>query len=328
MVVGAPSPGQDRQKILAQSRNAMGTVFTIYLYAENETQAEASLDAAFEEIERLDETLSNYRLSSELSRINRGAAREAVTTDPEVFSLLETAIAYSAKTSGAFDVTVGPLMRAWGFFCGQGRLPDAEELNAARDKSGYEKVRLGRSNRTIRFAVPGMEIDLGAIGKGYAVDCAASVLRTCGISAALIDSGSSTLYAMDPPPGEDGWKVHVPDPRDRSRSISTLSLNNQSISTSGNYEKCFEVAGRRYCHVLDPRTGTPVEGVLQTTLVAADGTTTDALSNAMFVMQPKAACEILETLPGAQAMWVLNAGGTAQVEKWNWPDDGSTRKSS
>ena len=315
-------PAIDKLKIFVQSRNAMGTVFNIYLYEEDETRAEAALAAAFEEIERLDQTLSNYRPSSELSRINRLAGREAVTTDPEVFSLLESALSFSSQTGGAFDVTVGPLMRAWGFFRGQGRLPDTEELNAARDKTGHEKVKLDRTSRTVRFAVPEMEIDLGAIGKGYAVDRAASVLGESGIGAALIDAGSSTMYAMKSPPGEDGWKVHVPDPQDRSRSISVLSLRDQSISTSGNYEKFFELGGRNYCHVLDPRTGMPVEGVLQTTLIAADGTTTDALSNAAFVIEPKAACEILASVAGVRAMWVLSGGETNQVVKWNWQEAG------
>jgi len=314
-------PAIDRLKIFVQSRNAMGTVFTIYLYAENATRAEAALAAAFEEIDRLDQTLSNYRPSSELSRINRLAGREAVTTDPEVFSLLERALSYSSQTGGAFDVTVGLLMRAWGFFRGQGRVPDTEELNAARDKTGHEKVKLDLANRTIRFAVPEMEIDLGAIGKGYAVDRAASVLGESGIGTALIDAGSSTMYAMDAPPGEDGWKVHVPDPKDRSRSLSVLSLRDQSISTSGSYEKFFELGGRSYCHVLDPRTGMPVQGVLQTTLVAADGTTTDALSNAMFVIEPKAACEILANVSGVRAMWVLSGSETNQVVKWHWHDE-------
>ncbi|HVH88907.1 MAG TPA: FAD:protein FMN transferase [Terriglobales bacterium] len=304
--------------MFVQSRNAMGTVFTIYLYVESDSYAEASFETAFEEIERLDETLSNYRPSSELSRINRLAGRQAVTTDPEVFSLLETALRYSSETEGAFDVTVGPLMRAWGFFRGQGLFPDAEELRLAREKTGFEKVQLAQNVRTVSFAVPDMEIDLGAIGKGYAVDRAGAVLREAGVSAALIDAGSSTLYAMDAPPGQDGWRVHVPDPLYRSRHIASLTLRNESISTSGNYEKFFQLGDRKYCHVMDPRTGVPVEGVLQATLVAADGVTSDALSNAMFVMGSGAGSELLARLAGSRGIWVLNESESQKVVKWNW----------
>ncbi|HWC16819.1 MAG TPA: FAD:protein FMN transferase [Terriglobales bacterium] len=311
-------PAMDQLKLFVQSRNAMGTVFSVYLFADNEIRAETAMATAFEEIERLDETLSNYRPSSELSRINRLAGREAVTTDPEVFSLLQTALTHSAHSGGAFDVTVGPLMRAWGFFRGQGRFPDSEELNSARDKTGFEKVKLDATKRTVRFAVPNMEIDLGAIGKGYAVDRAASVLRECAIDAALIDSGSSTMYAIGAPPGEEGWLVHVPDPRDRSRTVASLKLRDESISTSGNYEKLFELGGRKYCHVMDPRTGMPVEGVLQTTLVATDGTSTDALSNAMFVMGPEAARELLATVSNSRGIWFLNENQSQKVVKWNW----------
>ena len=283
-------------------------------------QAESCFEAAFEEIERLDETLSNYRTSSELSRINRLAAQQAVTTDPEVFGLLETALDYSRRSQGAFDVTVGPLMREWGFFRGDGRYPRAEDLKRARAKIGFEKVHLDKSARTVRFAVPGMELDLGAIGKGYAVDRAATVLREAGVTVALIDAGSSTLYAMNAPPGKKGWTVRVPEPGDRSQVVSTVTLRNQSLSTSGSYEKRFQLGGRDYCHVMDPRTGAPVEGVLQATLIASDGTLTDALSNAMFVMGPQAGSEMMATLSGARGLWVMNGdvGDVRRVVKFGW----------
>src|SRR5438105_1992026 len=140
------------QELFVQSRNAMGTIFTIYLYANNGTRAGALFEAAFEEVERLEETLSNYRETSELSRINRLAARQAVTTDPEVFALLEASLAYSRQTGGAFDVTVGPLMRAWGFFRGKGRFPTDDELRAAKENVGFDKVHLYPAARTVRFA--------------------------------------------------------------------------------------------------------------------------------------------------------------------------------
>ena len=307
-------------EMFVQSRNAMGTVFSIYMYARDGEHAETCFEAAFEEIERLDETFSNYRPSSELSRINRLAAHHAVTTDPEVFALLETALDYSGRSNGAFDITVGPLMRAWGFFRGEGRYPHIHELEIAREQVGFEKVHLEAPTRTLRFAVPGVELDLGAIGKGYAVDRAVMILREAGIDAALVDAGSSTLYAMGAPPGKDGWTVRVPEPRDRSQTVSTVTLRNESLSTSGSYENCFELEGQKYCHVMDPRNGMPVQGVLQATLISSDSTSTDALSNAMFVMGPTAGTQLIATVAGSRGLWIMDEGESQRLVKWCWQD--------
>src|SRR5215471_10841057 len=155
------------EQLFVESRQAMGTTFTIYLYAADGERASQYFDAAFEEIERLDEALSNYRASSELSRINRLAGHEPVTTDPEVFQLLERSLDYGRRSGGAFDITVGPLMRAWGFFRGQGRYPAADDLSKARASVGWQHVVLDPATRTVRFLVPGLELDLDGIGKGH-----------------------------------------------------------------------------------------------------------------------------------------------------------------
>jgi thiamine biosynthesis lipoprotein len=308
-------------ELFEQSRNAMGTVFDIYLYARDPLQAEAVFEVAFEEIDRLDETLSNYRPSSELSRINRLAAREPVTTDPEVFGLLESALDFSERSEGAFDITVGPLMRAWGFFRGDGHLALDEELQSAAEKVGFRNVSLDAPTRTVTFSVPGMELDLGAIGKGYAVDRAAGVLRESGVESALINAGSSTLHALGAPPGKRGWTVRVPHPGDRERTLSTVLLRDQSLSTSGSSEQFFEFEGRRYCHVIDPRTAKPVEGVLQATLIANDSTTTDALSNAIFVLGPEAGRNMVAEIADARALWALNDRPESEgVVTWKWQD--------
>jgi FAD:protein FMN transferase len=297
----------------------MGTVFAIHLYAESESQALSYFEVAFEEVERLEETLSKFRPSSEICRINRLAATQPVTTDPEVFSLIEQSCAYSEQTGGAFDITVGPLMRTWGFFRAEGQFPDAEELNAAREGTGFDKLVLDRGTRTIQFAVPGMELDLGAIGKGYAVDQTAEILREAGVNAALMVAGSSTVYALGTPPDEEGWKIHVPDPLDRTRKISTVKLRDRAISTSGSYERFFELDGRRYCHVMDPRTGMPVEGVLQSTLIGSDGAMTDAISNALFVLGADGK-PLLSKFEDVSALTVLEDRPAQRIVKWNWPD--------
>lgn len=307
------------QRLFQASHPAMGTTFSFYLYAASREKADEEFNAAFDEIDRLEEELSNYRASSELSRINSHATREAVTTDPEMFAFLQRSLAFSRLSGGAFDVTVGPLMRAWGFFRGQGRYPSAAELTRAHDNVGWQYVTLDANDRSVRFLKQGVEIDFGGIGKGYAVDRVAELFRHDGITAALIDAGSSTLYAVGAPPGTEGWKVQVPRPGKRSESISTIMLRDQSLSTSGNYEKFFTLNGHTYCHIMDPRTGEPVQGVLQTTVIAADGITSDALSTAMFVMGPAAGRELLKSISQTKAMWVL--ANSQAVVAWRWPSE-------
>src|SRR5207248_2554798 len=300
---------------------AMGTTFTIYLYAPDGERASELFSESFDEIDRIEEALSNYRASSELSRIKRLAAKEPVVTDPEVFALLQTSLEYSARSDGAFDITVGPLMRAWGFFRGQGRYPSASELESARAKVGWKYVRLDAAARSVQFLKPGMEIDLGGIGKGYAVDRMVEMLRNAGVQSALVDAGSSTLFAMGAPPGAAGWKVLVPKPGDRAHTISTVFLRDESLSTSGSYEKFFRLEGRTYCHIMDPRTGRPVQQMLQTSVIAPTATITDALSTTLFVLGPAAGERLLTTEPQAQALWVKPKGNSdIATVAWRWRD--------
>lgn len=298
----------------------MGTTFTIYLYADREERADECCVEAFEEIDRVEEALSNYRATSELSRINRLAYKESVTTDPEVFQLLQRSLEFSRRTGGAFDITVGPLMRAWGFFRGRGRYPDAAELKQARASTGWQNVKLDPKARTVRFLLPGMDLDPGGIGKGYAVDRAAAVLRDAGVKSALVDSGSSSMFAIGAPPGKTGWPVQIPKPGNRSQAISSIELRDVSLSTSGNYEKFFELDGRAYCHIMNPRTGEPVQGMLQTTVIAREATDTDALSTAMFVMGSTAGKQWLERVPGSSAFWVEGDAHTERITTLRWPN--------
>ena len=311
--------GQPQQEqLFSKSRSAMGTTFTIYLYAPDQEKADEEFEASFDEIERVEEALSNYRPSSELSRINRQAAREAITTDPEVFKLLQTSFDYSRRSDGAFDITVGPLMRAWGFFRKNGQYPSLAELLRARAKVGWKMVQLDPQQRSVNFDTPGMELDMGGIGKGYAVDRVIDILRDANVTSALVDAGSSTLYALGTPPGKEGWKVVVPRPGDRSHGISEVFLRDNSLSTSGSYEKFFRLNGKTYCHIMDPRTGKPVQGMLQATVIASSATATDALSTTMFVMGPAAGSKLLESMPNTSAIWITNNTNEPHIEQWHW----------
>ena len=318
-VAGASLRLAPPDQLFYESRPAMGTSFEIYLYAPDRERATELFEVAFDEIERVEQALSNYRSSSELSRINANAADSPVTTDPEVFALLARALDYSQRTDGAFDVTVGKLMKAWGFFRGAGRYPSAEELARARAQTGWQNVRLDNRMRSIYFLKRGIELDLGGIGKGYALDRVATLLREAGVKAALISSGSSSIYAIGAPPRKAGWTVSVFDPLDRTRSLSTVLLKDHSLSTSGSYEKFFRLNGRTYCHIMDPRTGRPVEGMLQTTVITPEATDSDALSTAVFVMGPRQSARLLNQTAGAAAVFVTDRTGAERIAEIHWP---------
>jgi thiamine biosynthesis lipoprotein len=274
----------------------MGTSFEIYLYAADREQATQLFDEAFEEIERLESLLSNYRDSSELSRINKRAAHEQVVTDPEMFHFLEQSLAWSRRTEGAFDITVGGLMRAWGFFRGRGKLPTDAELIAVRAHTGWRHVLLSHATRSIRFDAANVELDSGGNGKGYAVDAVAQILRVRDVRAALVVAGSSSIYAIGSPPGKSGWTINIPDPMNRARTIQPVLLQDKALTTSGSYEKFFRIGERTYCHIMDPRTGRPVEGILQTTIIAPTATEGEVLSKATFVLGAIDGKRLLETL--------------------------------
>lgn len=296
----------------------MGTDFTLYIYAPDEEYADREADRVFNIVDQLDAQLSNYKPDSELSRINHEAARHAVTTDPETFRFLQQSLAWSARSDGAFDITVGKLMKAWGFFRSRGHVPTNAELARVRAQTGWKSVALDAHARTVRFTAPGVELDPGGIGKGFAVDAAVRALRDDGVRAALFSAGSSTIYALGVPPDAAGWKVQVPDPRHAGAIVSTVMLHDTSLSTANCSEKHFMVEGHLYCHIMDPRTLRPVEGRLQATVIAPSATDSDALSNAVFVLNKNGRRRLMRSLPAADAALVVLSNGTA--EKYRWPE--------
>jgi FAD:protein FMN transferase len=286
------------------SRMSMACLYSIVAYDDRREAISQTLDAALDEVDRIDRLMSNYREDSPLSRLNRDAARAPVTVDRELFEFIALAMRYGAESNGAFDISVGPLMKAWGFFRGEGRVPGDAELAAARRVIGVAHVRLDPAARTIAFDVPGVELDLGGIAKGYAVDRAAGILRQRGVHAALITAGGSTIYGLGAPPGVDGWEVTVEDPVDRGRIAFGVRLRDQALSVAGSSERSFEAAGVIYSHIMDPRTGRPVQGLLMVAVLADTGTAGDALDNAFFVLGPSESRPYIAQLARTEAIFV------------------------
>ncbi len=268
---------------ISSSADAMGTTFTIVAYDEDRQRLESAVDEAFDELRRLDSLLSNYKPDSEWSRLNREAGRRPVRVGAELFDLLQACQAYSRASEGAFDITVGPLVKIWGFYKGSGRLPHRAEIRGALAKTGYRHLIMDPEQQSVRFAKPGMELDPGGIGKGYAVDRMIGALKAAGISSALISAGGSSIYGLGAPPHQPGWKVRIRHPKAPSRTIEDVILQNQSISTSGSYEKFFVAGGKRYTHIFDPRTGYPAEGVVSVSVIAPSTLDSEAWTKPFFI---------------------------------------------
>jgi thiamine biosynthesis lipoprotein len=266
------------------SRQAMGGVFIVTAYGDDRKYLEQAVTAALSEASRLEHLLSNYREDSEWSRMNRLAGSQPVHLSQEVFDLLQSCGEYTRESEGSFDITVGPLMRTWGFFKDTGFVPDPAELKAAGEHVGWRYVVLDRARSTVQFSKPGVELDPGGIGKGYAVDRMAEILRQRGVRAALISAASSSIYALGAPPGQARWEVGIRNPANPHESIQTVHLKDESISTSGAYVKYFVENGRAYSHIMDPLTGFPVRGRTSVSVIAARTIDSEAWAKPYFVM--------------------------------------------
>lgn len=288
---------------------SMGSAYAIVAYGPDGAALPGIVEAALDEVDRIDRLMSHYKPDSPLSRLNReGSKGAAVRVEAELFDFIAEALRYSRESDGAFDITVGPLMKTWGFFRGEGRLPAAGELDDVKGRIGYRHVVLDAAEKTIRFERPGMELDLGGIAKGYAVDRVVALLKDRGIPAALVSAGGSTTYGLGAPPGQRAWEVSVQDPVHSQRIALTVRLNNRALSVSGSYQKSFEVDGVRYSHILDPRTARPVPDMLSVAVLTTTGTAGDALDNVLFVQGADAARRTVERLPGTEAYFFLPDG--------------------
>jgi thiamine biosynthesis lipoprotein len=269
---------------LEKSAEAMGSTYTIDLYGTDRIRMEDAADTAFDEARRIDQMLSNYKPDSELSQVNRRAAEGPVKVSQEFFDLLARCMEYSRQSEGAFDITVGPLMRVWGFYKGSGHLPHRAEVRAALTKVGAGHVRLDPAARTVQFDRSGVELDPGGIGKGYAVDRMVEVLRKKGVTIALVAGSGSSIYGMGAPPSESrGWRVEIKNPWDTSKTSAEVFLKDMSMSTSGSYEKFFRAEGKTYAHIMDPRTGFPAQGSVSVSVIAPKTLDSEAWAKPYFV---------------------------------------------
>lgn len=274
----------------------MGTSAQVHIVHEDSLATVVPAGAAIRALQRVDSLMSNWTETSEVARINREAAQREVAVQPEVARVLSAALRIGRESGGAFDITVEPLVRAWGFLGGPKRVPAAAEVDSARARMGPGQLIADASGRRIRFAREGVRIDLGGIAKGRAVDCAADSLLARGVTRALVDV-SGNMRAMGAPAGATHWRIGVRDPRDRMPSLGRLAMSDEAIATSGRYEQFVAQDGRTYGHILDPRTGQPAEGLIAVTVVAATAMEADAWGTALFAMGPAEARRMAAARP-------------------------------
>jgi thiamine biosynthesis lipoprotein len=318
-------PGLASDSLITASRRAMACRFEILLPATTPAAVEAA-SAALDEIDRLEDQMTVYRDTSEVSRINLLAAVTPLPVAEQLFGLFETALRLTDETSGAFDMAAGALVKAWGFFRGPKRVPPPDELASVLERVGSRHVVLDRKQRTIAFRQPGVELNLGAIGKGYALDRAAELLRhDWNVSSAILHGGQSSVYAIGSPSAgekgggsllceapsgpfrqktpdpffsdDEGWLVAIGHPLKPGEQIATVRLRDAALGTSGATIQYFEANGRRFGHILDPRTGWPADGHVCVSVIAPTAAEADALSTAFFILGAHAARDYCERHP-------------------------------
>ena len=311
----------------AAARMAMGTRFELALVGPDPRQLRATAEEALDEVELLDRRWSAFRPNSEVSALNRRAAREPVRVEPRLMALLDRARTAGIETGGALDPAVGALMAAWGFRGGPSHVPTPEELAQARACSGMDKLLLDPCRCTVRYLVPGLQLDLGAIGKGAAVDAAVEVCRSAGVSAGLIHAGTSTLFAFGEPAPGMGWRVGIPQPEAARAGFRAADLGpgtregmicgeivlaDQALAVSAVWGRTLNTEGNSYGHVLDPRTGCPVEHTLMAAVLAPSGFEADAFSTALLVGGEGLQSSMAQSRPTWRSLVVSRGPGDGQ----------------
>ncbi|MFM8471671.1 MAG: FAD:protein FMN transferase [Limisphaerales bacterium] len=300
--------------IVTLARHAMATRFELVLHGGDEAALRAAGEEALDEIARLEDELSYFRATSQVFRLNQASAERPVRVSPWLFRLLQRARELSEESGGTFDPTVAPLMRCWGFYSREGRVPEPAALAAARACVGMHLVELNEAELTVRFTRPGVQLDLGSIGKGYAVERAGELLREAGVSSALWHGGTSTVLALGAPPEMPGWTIALDHPNhietrkaEPAHPWATVTLREESLSVSAVWGKSFTAADRSYGHVIDPRTGAPTQGALLAAVVLPSATDSDALSTMLLTRGSEGFAELQRRRPGLRALVATRA---------------------
>lgn len=266
-----------------RGRLLMGTFLEIRAFGHSEQTMDKALNLAFEEVDRIEQQLSTYKPHSEISQLNLLGAEKPVGLSREVFELLKRSKAITHRTNGAFDITVGPIVQLWRH--SKGQAPDLKDIEQSSKCVGIHHLHLDDKTHTAWFDTSGVQVDLGAIGKGYAMDRAAEILKRQGINRAMLSFGGHIL-ALDPPPGKKSWNILVQNPKQSGTFLKSLQVSNASVATTADNQRGYWVNGKRFSHIIHPETGYPIDGMSSVTVVTPSAEEGDALSTALFALGP------------------------------------------
>lgn len=285
----------------------MGSRFDITVVAENETQGNEYIQLAIEEIQRIEKLISSWDPKSNTSKINTNAGIKPVKTSPELIGLIERCTKISQITDGAFDITYASMDKIWKFDGSVTEMPSPEKVKASVSKVGYQNIVIDKLNQTVFLKKAGMKIGFGAVGKGYAADIAKKLLMNKGVKAGIINaSGDMNTWGIQP--NGDFWEVAITNPKDKTKAFGMLPIHNNAVVTSGNYEKFILINGKRYTHIIDPRTGYPAHGLSSVTIFAPKAELADALATSVFVMGKEIGLNRINQIPNVECIIVDDEG--------------------
>lgn len=293
----------------------MGSQFKITIEANDSTLASQAAHASFDRISELNDIMSDYRDGSEINKLSASSGTDTwVHVSPDLYSIIEQSVEISKSTNGYFDITVGPVVKEWRRALRRNYFPDKKTIRKKRKSVGYRHILFDKINQSIKLTHPDMKLDLGGIGKGYAADQAILVLKKLGYHSVIVDAGGD-LTISNPPMGESGWKIEINSGTGQQDSVYTLDIANAGIATSGATYRFLEHKGKKYSHIVNPKTGIGLQYHIRTTIIGPDGTTADALSTAVSIAGIKKSKKIISKFPGVK-VWLLETRND-KVKSWN-----------
>ncbi|MGO3718402.1 MAG: FAD:protein FMN transferase [Mesonia hippocampi] len=299
--------GCTAQQSYKRTLKLMGSRFDITVVANDSIQANEYIDTAVAEISRIEKLISSWDNNSQTSEINRNAGIKPVKVDKELFDLIERTIGISKLTDGAFDISYASMDRIWKFDGSMTKMPSKEKIIASVEKVGYQNIVLDKKNSTVFLKLERMKIGFGAIGKGYAADMAKTLLISKGVNSGIINaSGDMNTWGKQPNGNE--WKVAITNPMNKNKVFALLPITDGAVVTSGNYEKYVNFNGKRYTHIIDPRTGYPSTGIISVTVFAPKAELADALATSVFVMGKEAGLDRINQLPKTECIIIDDKG--------------------
>ena len=295
------------------SRRVMGTFARIVVVAQSSAKAKRCIDIGFEQLSTIENLMSCHKDDSQISQVNRDAYKNPVEVTEPLFEVLQKSIEFSRLSDGAFDITVGPLVDLYNAAGEKGFVPTEGQIALAKSKVGFEKLVLDEHNKTVKFTIDGMRLDLGGIAKGYAIDKTIEAIQAKGALGAMVDVGGDIRCFGAPPEGREKWLIALQDPSHPqtslgiSQTLLTMAFNDVAIATSGDYQRFVLIGGEKYSHIIDRNTATGAKGLSSVTIICPQAITADALATAVNVMGPEQGLKLIESLPEAEAI-LLSSG--------------------